>query len=357
MDAKTLLQVVELLPAPALVLRPDGEIVGGNDRAERWIGLGRDELRGRRLSQLVADPPERVAGFLDDCARSGRQAVGTFTPTRGDGAGGPCRVEGISARAPAGADGPPLVIVHVIPGGPGAPAGADRDELREEARRKDELLARLAHDLSNPVGAISGALHLARKATSPEDIAWAHDTIEGQIGHLVRQIAELRELARIARGETGSGRPRPDADEADRAADPAGPEPDAGPPASAPAGARVLIVDDNVDAARATARLIGLAGHDVRVAHDGREALEVARDHHPQFVLLDIVLPGMDGYEVARRLRGDPQLRDAVVIATSGYSADDYSPPEEAGFDHHLAKPIDYDALRAILAGPSEGAA
>ncbi|HLH28600.1 MAG TPA: response regulator, partial [Acidimicrobiales bacterium] len=261
-----------------------------------------------------------------------------------------------SAPAPSGADGPPLVVVHIIPGGPVAPASAgwesEGEELRENVRCEDELLARLAHDLSNPVGAISGALHLARKATSPEDIAWALDTIEGQIAHLVRQIAGLRELARIARGEAGSERPRPDADEADRAADPPGPGPDGTPPPSTPAGARVLVVDDNVDAARGTARLLELAGHDVRVAHDGRQALEVARDHHPRFILLDIVLPGMDGYEVARQLRADPQLRDAVIIATSGYSADDYRPAEEAGFDHHLAKPIDYDALRAILGRP-----
>src|SRR5262249_37538318 len=104
-----------------------------------------------------------------------------------------------------------------------------------------------------------------------------------------------------------------------------------------------------------TARLLQLAGHDVRVAHDGRQALQVARDHHPQFVLLDIVLPGMDGYEVARQLRADPRHRDAVIIAASGYSEDDYRQPEEAGFDHHLAKPIDHDALRAILGRPTGG--
>jgi CheY-like chemotaxis protein len=72
----------------------------------------------------------------------------------------------------------------------------------------------------------------------------------------------------------------------------------------------------------------------------------------PEFVLLDIGLPVMDGYEVARQLRGDPRLRDAVIVAVSGYSQDDYRHPEEAGFDHHMVKPIDYDALRAILSRP-----
>ena len=104
------------------------------------------------------------------------------------------------------------------------------------------------------------------------------------------------------------------------------------------------------------ARLLQLAGHDVRVAHDGHQALEIARDHGPQFVLLDIILPGMDGYEVARQLRDDPRLRNTTIIAISGYSADDYRCPQEAGFDHHLIKPIDYNALRAIIDRPAPAA-
>jgi CheY-like chemotaxis protein len=174
----------------------------------------------------------------------------------------------------------------------------------------------------------------------------------------VRRLDELPDPTRISLGEIEPERQRPDAAEVARAAaDPprtrAGP--DAGSPPSAPPGARILVVDDNVDTARGTARLLQLAGHDVRVAHDGHQALEVAHDHLPQFVLLDLVLPGMDGYEVARQLRADPRLRDAVIIATSGYSEDDYRPPEEAGFDHHLIKPINHDALRAILDHPTEG--
>ena len=83
------------------------------------------------------------------------------------------------------------------------------------------------------------------------------------------------------------------------------------PPPPPATGARILVVDDNVDTARGTARLLQLAGHDVRVAHDGRQALEIAHGHRPRFILLDIGLPGMDGYEVARQLRGDPRHRDA----------------------------------------------
>lgn len=360
MAAETLLQVIELFPGPALVLRPGGEIVGVNDRMERWIGLGRDELRGRSLAHLLADPPERVAGFLEDCARCGRKVAGTFTPSRGDGVGGPSRFEGISVRARPDAAGPPLAVIHVIPGEPGAAAVVvDEDApqaLREEARRKPELLARLAHDLRNPVAALRAALDLSRRATSQDHLVWAQDTMERQIGHLVRQIDELLGCARISRETIEPERPPPEAAEVARdAADPPGSraEPDAGPPPSAPAGARILVVDDNADAARGTARLLQLAGHDVRVALDGPQALEVAREHRPQFVLLDLILPGLDGYEVARQLRADPRFRDVVIIATSGYSLDEYRPPDEAGFDHHLVKPIDYDALRAIVGRPT----
>src|SRR5438105_186112 len=88
-------------------------------------------------------------------------------------------------------------------------------------------------------------------------------------------------------------------------------------------GARVLIVDDNVDAASGMSRLLQLSGYNVRVAHDGRTALAIAEVHQPEFVLLDIGLPDMDGYEVARNLRGDPRHRDAVIIAISGYGEED----------------------------------
>lgn len=359
MVAESLLKIIELFPGPALILRPDGGVLGVNDPAERWIGLGRDELRGQPLARFLADPPERVAGFLENCARGDRKVVGAFTSARGDGAGGPCRVEGISARARQGTNESPLVVVHVLPSGPGAAVGAAQGRalqaLQEEARRKDEFLARLAHDLRNPVAAISGALDLARRATSREDVAWAQDTMERQVGHLVRRIDDLLDLARGAREDIEQKRPQPAAAEVITAAVPPGSrtEPDAGLLPSAPAGARILVVDDNVDSARGTARLLQLAGHDVRVAYDGHQALEIARDHRPQFVILDIVLPGMDGYEVARQLRGDPGLRDTVIIAASGYSEDDYLRPEEAGFDQHLVKPIDHDALRAILGRPT----
>jgi two-component system, chemotaxis family, CheB/CheR fusion protein len=114
--------------------------------------------------------------------------------------------------------------------------------------------------------------------------------------------------------------------------------------------ARVLVVDDNMFSAETLAALLQLWGHDVQVAHDGPTALELAAVYRPEVVLLDIGLPGMDGYQVARRLR-EAGLGSAVLIAASGYAQDeDRRRSRDAGFDHHLSKPLDLDVLEALLA-------
>jgi PAS domain S-box-containing protein len=116
-------------------------------------------------------------------------------------------------------------------------------------------------------------------------------------------------------------------------------------------GARVLIVDDNIDTVTALARILQLLGHDVQLAYDGPTALDVARGHRPEIVLLDIGLPGMDGYEVVKRLRGEEFCKNALIIATSGYGQDqDRRRSLEAGFDHHLVKPVDFDTLMNLFA-------
>ncbi|MBY0397072.1 MAG: response regulator, partial [Thermoleophilia bacterium] len=112
----------------------------------------------------------------------------------------------------------------------------------------------------------------------------------------------------------------------------------------------ILVVDDNVDTALAMGRILRLLGHDVRVVHDGHAAIASARERTPDLVLLDIGLPGMDGYEVARRLRADGGCAGAVVVAVSGYGQpEDVRRSRAAGFDHHLVKPVDHDALFALL--------
>jgi CheY-like chemotaxis protein len=111
-----------------------------------------------------------------------------------------------------------------------------------------------------------------------------------------------------------------------------------------------LIVDDNVDSAESMAVLLRLDGHEVQVAHDGPTALEEARAFQPDVMFLDLNLPGMDGYEVARRLRLEPKLGGMALVAMTGYGQEaDRRRAQEAGFHHHFVKPIDYDMLQELL--------
>lgn len=113
---------------------------------------------------------------------------------------------------------------------------------------------------------------------------------------------------------------------------------------------RILVVDDNVDSAESIALLLELNGHDVRLAHDGPAALEIAHSFHPQVVVLDIGLPGMDGYEVARRLRGEAQMQNIILIALTGYGqSEDRQQSLAAGFNHHLVKPVDPEMLQTLI--------
>jgi PAS domain S-box-containing protein len=113
---------------------------------------------------------------------------------------------------------------------------------------------------------------------------------------------------------------------------------------------RVLVVDDNVDAAQSLAMLLQMSGHDARVAHDGTSAMQVVREFIPDAVLLDIGLPFADGYEVAKLIRAEPALGNALLLAVTGYGRDsDLQRTLEAGFDHHLVKPVDYAQVERIL--------
>ncbi len=120
--------------------------------------------------------------------------------------------------------------------------------------------------------------------------------------------------------------------------------------AVAPCAQRILVVDDNVDASESLAMLLTLEGHDVLIAHDGVEALEVATTKQPTTILLDIGLPGMDGYEVCRRLRAQG-FDTTRIIAMTGYGQDkDRQRAMEAGFDEHTVKPVEFAKLTRLLA-------
>ena len=121
-------------------------------------------------------------------------------------------------------------------------------------------------------------------------------------------------------------------------------------PAPEPRRQRVLVVDDNVDAAEGLAMLLRLDDHEVTIAHDGAHALALAAAARPTVVLLDIGLPGMDGYEVCRRLR-TAGFTDTRIFALTGYSQDrDKQLALEAGFDAHMVKPVEFEKLQQILA-------
>jgi PAS domain S-box-containing protein len=139
------------------------------------------------------------------------------------------------------------------------------------------------------------------------------------------------------------------------ASDDAKPPPDGaregGAAAARPPARHVLVVDDNQDSAESLGTLLKLLGHEVRTAHDGPSALETAREFRPEVVLLDIGMPGMNGYDVARRMRTMPEVRDALLVAQTGWGQDDdRRQSKEAGFNDHLVKPVDLDDLQRLLA-------
>jgi CheY-like chemotaxis protein len=114
---------------------------------------------------------------------------------------------------------------------------------------------------------------------------------------------------------------------------------------------KILVVDDNQDAADTLAMLLEfMGGSEVRVVNSGQAALDLMSTFHPDVVLLDIGMPGMDGHEVARRVRGQPQFNSTRLVALTGWGQDeDRRRTKESGFDHHLTKPVDIASLQSLL--------
>jgi CheY-like chemotaxis protein len=119
---------------------------------------------------------------------------------------------------------------------------------------------------------------------------------------------------------------------------------------------RVLLVDDYPDSAEGLRRLLVLHGHDVRTALDGPSALATAADFRPDAIFLDIILPGLDGFQVARRLRQMPALSETLLVGVSGYGQiKDPHHPDVAAFDHYLLKPVEIEAVVRLLATRARG--
>jgi PAS domain S-box-containing protein len=125
---------------------------------------------------------------------------------------------------------------------------------------------------------------------------------------------------------------------------------DASSASSAKGPRRMLVVDDNVDSAESMAVLLRLYGHEVRLAYDGQAALEEAHAFRPEVMFLDLDLPKIDGYEVARRLRLEPAMKDMMMVAMTGYGQEeDRQRTREAGFQLHMVKPVDFDKVEELL--------
>jgi CheY-like chemotaxis protein len=113
---------------------------------------------------------------------------------------------------------------------------------------------------------------------------------------------------------------------------------------------RVLVIDDNDDAAHALRQLLENDGHDVKVAHDGVSGLALAREYRPEYLLLDIGLPRLSGYDIAASVRGDPVLKGTTIVAITGYGQlHDRARTAAVGFDHHLTKPVEFSALQELF--------
>lgn len=181
-----------------------------------------------------------------------------------------------------------------------------------------------AHALRNALATLLNASRLIAESTDEAVVAEARAAL----------AQASAEIATIVDGMVGTARPAATRNRV-----------------SAALARRVLIVDDDRPAAGAMQRILARRGHRVEVVERGSDALGAALASRPHAVLLDIALPDVDGYEVARRLRKAPALDRTLIVATTGYTSEDHlRRARRAGFDAHLAKPIDLEALLGLLA-------
>jgi signal transduction histidine kinase len=230
-----------------------------------------------------------------------------------------------------------------------------RGRIRVEVRVDDDGIEVAIRD--NGIGLTPQ--HLARVFDMFTQVDTSLDRSRGGLGvglAIVRRLVEMHG-GRVEARSDGENRgsefvvrlPRT----AESEATPPAPLPELPPMrrADAPARRRILVVDDNVDLAESLAMMLGMLGHETRVAHDGPSAIAVAAEYAPDLVFLDIGMPKMNGYETCRQIRLGPHGRNAVVVALSGWGQDhDKQRSKEAGMDLHLVKPFDPALLESMLA-------
>jgi CheY-like chemotaxis protein len=182
--------------------------------------------------------------------------------------------------------------------------------------------ARFAHELREALGAMQMALEVLRRPSDEPTRARMLELIE-------RQLAILARLA-------------------DESA-----APGARKAAAADSARRILVVDDNVDSAEVLGALLEHMGHEVFVAYTGARALEVAKERRPDVVLLDLALPDVSGFDVARNMRKEAGLAATRIVGLTGFGSDEHRKrAKEAGLDDYLVKPVDADRLGKLLEEP-----
>ena len=203
---------------------------------------------------------------------------------------------------------------------------AAEEELQNAARQNEEFLAMLAHEIRNPLGPIRSAVEIMRMV-GPRDAALdkACELIGRQVDQLSQVVDEL-----LVRGA-------PEAEPPPRSGGRDMPR-------------RIVVVDDNEDAADSMAMLLRLKGHEVHVAYDGLKGVSTALDTRSDCVIIDIGLPGIDGFEVAKRLRSHDSDHTFTLIALTGYGqVEDKVKSERAGFDHYVVKPVAQSVLEELI--------
>jgi CheY-like chemotaxis protein len=223
---------------------------------------------------------------------------------------------------------------------------ADPDSVAGD-RDYDELASQLAHELRNIVAPIRNALHVIRLRAASDP------TIQSMTDLIDRQMTAMVELLDTERGVSSTGSDVTTGAEA-KCRDATGSAAAAGPTALPSASRRrILVADDSVAVRDSITALLRDLGHDVRTAGDAAEALDIAQEWKPEFVLLDIHMPGPSGLVVARRLRSRFAASEMTLVMMSGIALDDVtrSAAQDAGFDHCLDKAFTLTNLQQLLEG------
>jgi CheY-like chemotaxis protein len=207
--------------------------------------------------------------------------------------------------------------------------------LADAGRRKDHLLARLAHELRGPMAPLLNSLLILEQTDADADRRKESlQRMRRELGHLSRLIDDLLGASHVTQGKAQIRKDPP----------------------VAKAGRRVLIIEDGADAAESLCMLLGMAGHQTKAAHSGPEGVRMAAEWLPEVVVSDLGLPGFDGYEVAQRVRRLPGMERVLLIALTGYgSEEDRRKGREAGFHHHLVKPAQPEDIERMVAGTLPG--